>query len=122
MGKDATTASDHKSTNALDDIDTGGTPIGFSFGSRTIRLDTVPEMDETFIIMLKAQVTRDGNARNAQGELIPVRTVKILDGWEPGKKPTNGADPNQGELYPTDPVTGGPTEEDGSVDTGGGED
>ena len=109
MGKDTTKASDHPSTNALDGIDDGSTPIGFTFGSRTIRLDEVPEMDETFTIVLKVQVKRDGNERNAKGELIPVRTVKILNGWKPGKKPLS-EDPNQPGIYEIDPVTGGPAD------------
>lgn len=111
MGKDTTKASDHPSTNALDDIDDGGTPVGFSFGSRTLRMDTVPKMDETFLLMLKVQVTRDGNGRNAKGELMPVRNVKVLSGWEPGKKPLR-EDPNQPGIYEIDPVTGGPASDD----------
>lgn len=125
MGKDTTKASDHPSTNALDGIDDGGTTVSFSFGSRTIRMETVPEMDETFLIMLKVQVTGDGNKRNAKGELVPRRDLRIVSGWQPGKKPLS-EDPNQPGLYEIDPVAGGPAPESGSdadndaADTGDG--
>lgn len=133
MGKDMTKASDHPTTDSLaktdsdgrrvgDDVDTEGTPIGFSFGSRTLRLDSVPELDDVLVIVLKCQVIRDGNARNAKGEIIPQRNVKILSGWKPGKKPLS-EDPNQPGLYEIDPVDGSPDadggyEDDDSVDTG----
>lgn len=131
-----TKASDHPTTDTLaktdangvrvgDDVDTGGIPIGFSFGSRTIRLEEVPEMDDVFMLMLKVQVKRDGNGRNAKGELMPMRNLTILSGWEPGKKPL-GEDPNQPGLYEIDPENGAPAdngddipvEDDDSVDTG----
>ncbi|MCV7255644.1 hypothetical protein H7J86_26115 [Mycobacterium hackensackense] len=121
MGRDTTKASDHKSTNALDDVDTGGVEVKFSFGSRNIRVERIPEMGDVFAITLKVQVNGDGNKKNAKGELYPRRDLTIIEGWPEGKKPP-AKNENQGELYPTDPVTGGPEVEDGSVDTGGDED
>lgn len=126
MGKDTTKASDHPTTNALaktdangvaigEGVDQGGTPISFSFGSRTIRLDEVPAMDATFVIMLKVQVKGDGNKRNSKGELIPRRDLTILNGWQPGKKPLS-EDQNQPGLYEIDPVDGSPAEDGESGD------
>ncbi len=124
MGKDTTKASDHPSTNALDDVDTGETEVKFSFGSRNIRVDKIPEMGDVFAITLKVQVNGDGNKKNAKGELYPRRDLTILEGWPAGKKPA-AKDRNQGELYPTDPVNGAPAPEfsdNDDVDTGGDED
>lgn len=86
MGVDTTRASDHPSTNELDKIDTGDSDISFSFGSRTIKLDRIPVMDETFVMVLQVKVKGDGNKRNGKGELVPRRELTILSGWEPGKQ------------------------------------
>ena len=86
MGRDTTKASDHPSTNELDKIDTGDTDISFQFGSRTIKLDRIPAMDDVFIMVLQVKVKGDGNKRNSKGELVPRRDLTILSGWEPGKQ------------------------------------
>ncbi|WP_349318885.1 hypothetical protein [Mycolicibacterium canariasense] len=124
MGKDTTKASDHPSTNALDkhddgSVDTGGVYIGLS--ATNIKLEESLEIGDTGLLMVKYEVTADGRKKMADGELRDRRTLKVISAWKPNGKPV-GVDPNQTELYPTDPVTGGPTEEDGTVDTGGGED
>ncbi|MCV7230710.1 hypothetical protein [Mycolicibacterium komossense] len=130
-----TKASDHPTTDTLaktdangvrvgDDVDTGGTEVKFSFGSRNIRVDKVPEMGDTFLIMLKVKVNGDGNKENAKGELYPRRDLTILGGWQPGKKPLS--EDSQPGLYEIDPVNGAPAntgdddtgDDDDSVDTG----
>lgn len=116
------------SGNALDKfkedgVDTG-TGVSFTFGKRTIGVGTVPEMDDTFLMILKVKVTGDGNKRNAKGELVPRRDLTIIAGWEPGKKPLS-EDPNQPGLYEIDPVNGAPEpdeDDDDQVDTGDDED
>jgi|GEM_PF-3997699 hypothetical protein len=121
MGIDTTTASDHPSTNALDAIDTGESDIIFAFGSRTIKLDRVPSMDDVFIMVLQVKVKGDGNKRNAKGELVPRRDLTIISGWEPGKKHLAE---DQAGLFDTDgkrviSETDGDDEDDSDeVDTG----
>lgn len=117
MGRDTTKASDHPTTDALankdangvaiGDVDRGGTEVKFSFGSRNIRVDKIPEMGDVFAIMLKVQVNGDGNKKNAKGELYPRRDLTIISGWQPGKKPLS-EDENQPGLYEIDPINGEP--------------
>lgn len=138
MGRDTTKASDHPTTNAvantdadgvaIGDVDTGGVYIGLS--ATNIKLEEQLEIDDTGLLMIKYQVTADGRKKMADGELRDRRTLKVLSAWVPGGRPVN-ADPNQGELYPTDPVNGAPTgttaaaqfsDSGDDVDTGGEED
>lgn len=120
MGVDTTRASDHPSANDLDKIDTGESDISFAFGSRTIKLDRVPAMDDVFIMVLQVKVKGDGNKRNAKGELVPRRDLTILSGWEPGKQ--HLADAQTGLFDTTGNVTpqaAGEDEDDDELDTSG---
>lgn len=136
MGKDTTKASDHPTTNAvartnadgvaIGDVDTGGVYIGLS--ATNIKLEEQLEIDDTGLLMIKYQVTADGRKKMADGELRDRRTLKVISAWVPGGHPAS-ADPNQGELYPTDPVNGAPatpnpafSDSGDDVDTGGEED
>ena len=100
-----------------DHVDTGGAYIGFR--SANIKLEDPPEIGDTGVVMVKYECVGDGRKKAADGELRDTRALKVLSAWKPGTKP-NGGDPNQTELYPTDPVTGGPTDDadDDEVDTG----
>lgn len=117
MGVDTTKASDHKSSNDLDKVDTGESDISFAFGSRTIKLDRIPAMDDVFVMVLQVKVKGDGNKRNAKGELVPRRDLTILSGWEPGKQ--HLADAQTG-MFDTDgnvtpQAAGDDDDEDGEI-------
>ncbi|MCV7064915.1 hypothetical protein H7H51_02930 [Mycolicibacterium farcinogenes] len=117
MGRDTTKASDHKSTNALDDVDTGECEVKFSFGSRNIRVERIPEMGDVFAITLKVQVNGDGNKKNAKGELYPRRRSHDHRGLARGQEAA-GQEREPRRALPDGSRTGGPEVEDGSVDTG----
>lgn len=132
MGKDMTKASDHPTTNAvaktnadgvaIGDVDTGGVYIGLS--ATNIKLEESLEIGDVGLLLVKYEVTGDGRKKMADGELRDRRTLKVLSAHKPGGKPA-GQNPDQGELYPTDPVNGAPAPEfsdNDDVDTGGDED
>lgn len=139
MGRDTTKASDHPTTNAvaktdangvaIGDVDTGGVYIGLS--ATNIKLEESLEIGDVGMLLVKYEVTGDGRKKMADGELRDRRTLKVLSAHKPGGKPA-GQNPNQGELYPTNPIDGAPAEQDDSsaqfsdngddVDTGEDED
>lgn len=133
MGKDMTKASDHPTTNAvaktnadgvaIGDVDTGGVYIGLS--ATNIKLEESLEIGDVGLLLVKYEVTGDGRKKMADGELRDRRTLKVLSAHKPGGKPA-GQNPDQGELYPTDPVNGAPAaaefSDNDDVDTGGDED
>ena len=135
MGKDTSKASDHPTTNAvaktnadgvaIGDVDTGGVYIGLS--ATNIKLEESLEIGDVGMLLVKYEVTGDGRKKMADGELRDRRTLKVLSAHKPGGKPA-GENPNQGELYPTDPVNGAPAtpppafSDNDDVDTGGDED
>jgi hypothetical protein len=72
------------------EVDYGGAYLGFR--SKDIRLDPAPAVRDELILMVKAKCVGDGHKLMEDGELRPVRQLKIVAAWRPGEKPPSSDD------------------------------
>ena len=127
MGVDTTTAADHKSTNALDDVDdgsvdTGGAYIGFR--ATNMKLENPPKIGDELTLVVKVKCIGDGHQLMADGELRPKRSLKVEWVGPAGSKPPTaqtqaGMFDTSGNVTPQ--AAGedeGDAEDDDEVDTG----
>lgn len=120
MGKDTTKASDHKSTNALDDVEpnqNAGLSVDayLSFGSSPRAVVKPPHMDEIVEYRVKVECTGARKKRMKDGELRYVRDLEIISIARAGEEFPPDANEQQPAMIDTDGKIEGDPESIGDV-------
>ena len=108
MGVDTTTAKDHKSTNALDDIPAdllGPVPAEIRLGSTTLLvMEKPPEVGDVITVSMRLKVKREAKDLGGEEgeELVHSRYCKIVAAWLKGEPEPPNADEDQGALIDED--------------------
>jgi len=110
MGKDTTKASDHKSTNALDDVvdpDSGLSIDAYlSFGGTPKAVPNPPHINEILEFRVKVEVVGAAKSRRTDGEMRYTRKLQILSVARAGQDLPPDANENTAPMI----------NEDGTVD------
>lgn len=117
MGKDQTKASDHASTNALDNftIPADGDPAAYlSFGSSPAPFQDPPAMGDKGMFLVRWECVGEGRSRRTDGELRYSRKLKLTWVGVPGQRPPTADDEDQPDLF--EGAEDDPDAEDGPAD------
>lgn len=80
-------------TILADDVDTAY----LSFQCDNVKVENPPELGDQVTYVVYGKVIKTSLAENKDGEIRPLRTIRIVDAHPPGKRPTK--DPNQAPLF-----------------------
>lgn len=110
MGKDETKASDHKSTNALDDVDEQGLTIDayLSFGGTPKAVPNPPREGDVVVFRVKAECIGETKKRRTDGEMRYTRHLQIMSVARDGQQLPPDANENQPGMFDNE---GNPTGE-----------
>lgn len=105
MGVDTTTATDHPSTNALDDIEADllqVAPAYFSLGSTPQPMEDPPQIGDVVTVVVRAKCTGTSDSVRTDGELRHGRKFDIQAAWMQGQPEPPDADAPQPALFDDD--------------------
>ena len=104
MGKDTSKASDHRSTNALDDVAEQGLSIDayLAFGGTPKAVPNPPREGDVAVFRVKVECIGETKKRRTDGEMRYTRHLQILSVARDGQELPPDANENQPGLYDDD--------------------
>lgn len=119
MGVDTTTATDHPSTNALDDIEAdllSIPPAYLSFGSTPAALEDPPNIDDTEIYIVRVRCVGESRSERTDGEMRHGRKLQIQWCVKKGQPEPPNPEDAQPALFDSDGQPADPPYPDGTQD------